>query len=133
MESAVRQIIEQCARDSYGGSVSFGEVVGALMKAGVESYHADYRLPATTYYLPDGSTHSIALHAPDVLIPQDFDAQAVQSAIRGAQRGEVKYPQFLTLSMAAGCVGYVVWIAGRHVTYFGRRGETHVEPFPPSR
>jgi hypothetical protein len=40
------------------------------------------------------------------------------------------YPEFLRLSRAAGCVGYVVWLAGRHVTYFGRRGETHVEHFP---
>ena len=36
----------------------------------------------------------------------------------------------MRLSMLAGCVGYIVWIAGRHVTYFGHRGEQHVEPFP---
>jgi hypothetical protein len=31
-------------------------------------------------------------------------------------------------------MGYVVWLAGRHVTYFGRRGATHVERFPsPTR
>jgi len=24
----------------------------------------------------------------------------------------------------------MVWIAGRHVTYFGRKGEMHVEHFP---
>ena len=40
------------------------------------------------------------------------------------------YPEFKKLSQAGGCVGYVVWIAGRHVTYVGRKGETHVEKFP---
>ena len=40
------------------------------------------------------------------------------------------YPEFLRLSRAA---GYVTWIAGRHVSYFGRRGETHVEHFPPAQ
>ena len=39
-------------------------------------------------------------------------------------------PEFKKLSQAGGCVGYMVWLAGRHVTYYGRRGETHVELFP---
>jgi hypothetical protein len=42
----------------------------------------------------------------------------------------VMYPEFKKLSQQAGCVGYTVWIAGRHVTYVGRRGETHIERFP---
>ena len=65
-------------------------------------------------------------------IGEAFDAAALQEAIRGSQRGEVLYPEFVQRSCAAGCVGYVVWIAGRHVTYFGRRGEQHVERFPAS-
>jgi hypothetical protein len=40
------------------------------------------------------------------------------------------YPEFKRLSEQAGCIGYIVWITGRHVTYFGRNGETHVERFP---
>lgn len=36
---------------------------------------------------------------------------------------------FKTLSQQAGCVGYTVWIAGRHVRYFGRGDDTHVERF----
>ena len=32
--------------------------------------------------------------------------------------------------MSAGCIGYMVWIAGRHVSYFGRQGEVYIEPFP---
>ena len=40
------------------------------------------------------------------------------------------YPEFKVNSQRAGCIGYTVWIDGRHVTYAGRRGETHVERFP---
>ena len=67
---------------------------------------------------------------PAVAIPEAFDAEAVRGAIRGAQQGTVKYPEFVHRTMASGCVGYFVWIAGRHVRYLGRRGECHVEPFP---
>lgn len=130
MEESLKLLIEKCARDSYAGVRSFGEIVGALAAAGIESYQADYRTPATTYYAPAGHARVLPLHAPDIEIPDVFDQQALQAAIRGAQRGEVKYPEFLKLSMAAGCVGYIVWIVGRHVSYFGRRGETHIERFP---
>jgi hypothetical protein len=35
-------------------------------------------------------------------------------------------------AVRAGCVGYIAWLAGKQVAYFGRRGETHVERFPGS-
>jgi uncharacterized protein YbcV (DUF1398 family) len=122
--------IERCAQASKDGTAHFGAIVQALIEAGVEAYFADYRSNATTYYLPSGETHQVPLQPPATPIAQDFGAAQVQAAIRGAQRGEVMYPEFLKLSRAAGCVGYMVWIAGRHVSYFGRRGEVHVERFP---
>jgi uncharacterized protein YbcV (DUF1398 family) len=132
MEQSVEQVIARCAAGSQAGTLSFGEVVAALSTVGVEAYFADYRAKATTYYLPTGDARSLTLSAPEVAIGQAFDAEALQEAIRGSQRGELKYPEFKRRSMAAGCVGYVVWIAGRQVTYFGRRGEQHREPFPPT-
>ncbi len=47
-----------------------------------------------------------------------------------SQRGEHSYGDFLRKTMAAGCVGYFVQIAGRRALYFGRNGESHVELFP---
>jgi len=130
VDTSVRGIIETSARQSYEGSIHFGQVIGHLMSAGVESYYADYRSPSITYYLPSDENISLALKVPQLKIAHAFDKEAIQNAIRGAQRGEVKYPQFLELSMKAGCIGYFVWITGRHVTYHGRNGETHIEPFP---
>lgn len=108
----------------------FGQVVAALLDAGVEGYHVDYRAQTITYYLPTGATHGIALHAPEIDIPDAFDAEEVRAAIRGSQRGEVKYPEFLQRTMRAGCAGYIVFIAGKQVLYFGRQGEQHIEQFP---
>ena len=130
MDPNVTAPIERCAAGSHAGTLSFGEVVGTLTACGVESYRADYRTRSLTYYLPSGATHTVALHSPTRTIGDAFDAGALLAAIRGAQRGEVWYPEFMDRSMAAGCVGYVVWLAGRHVAYSGRRGETHIERFP---
>ena len=122
--------INAIAHASHRGARSFGQQVGELMQLGVESYSADYRARCTIYYLHSGAVHSVALPAPSVEIPDALDAAALQAAIRGAQAGVVHYPEFMQLSMAAGCSGYIVWISGKHVSYFGRKGEVHVEHFP---
>ncbi|HAP26670.1 MAG TPA: DUF1398 domain-containing protein [Achromobacter sp.] len=130
MNASTHSIIRETAEASAQGRIHFDQVVGRLADAGVESYVVDFRARRTAYYLLDDQTLDIPLDAPDVAIANDFDAAALKAAILGAQRGEVMYPEFKRLSCAAGCVGYAVWIAGRHVTYFGRRGDAHDEKFP---
>ena len=130
MNDSTRALIDEAAQGSSEGRLHFGQVIGLLVQAGVESYGVDYRARRSTYYLPDGDTLDLATPMPAVAIAQDFDAAALRDAIRGAQQGVVMYPQFKQLSRRAGCVGYTVWIAGRHVSYLGRKGETHVERFP---
>lgn len=115
---------------SNQGTIDFGQVIGQLVVAGVESYHVDYRSGRTTYYLPDGNTADFNFERPQQDIADTFDGDAVRSAILGAQQGRVMYPEFKTRSQRAGCVAYTVWIAGRQVVYLGRRGETHIERFP---
>jgi uncharacterized protein YbcV (DUF1398 family) len=115
---------------SNQGSIHFGQAIGQLLGAGVESYHVDYRSGRSTYYLPDGDTADFSFDTPKSGIADAFDGDAVRAAILSAQQGSVMYPEFKLLSQQAGCVGYTVWIAGRHVTYVGRRGETHMERFP---
>lgn len=130
MKPDVERRIRETFDGSNNGRLHFGEVIGMLGEAGVESYLVDYRGRHATYYLLDDATLALPIETPEVELAQQFDAQALVAAIRGAQRGEVMYPEFKRRSMLAGCVGYVVWLAGSHVTYFGRRGETHVERFP---
>jgi uncharacterized protein YbcV (DUF1398 family) len=130
MNSTSQALIREAADGATEGRLHFGQVIGLLVEAGVESYAVDYRTRRTTYYLPSGKTVGIDLQMQEVGIAEAFDTNAIRAAIRGAQQGVVKYPEFKRLSCEAGCIGYTVWIAGRHVTYFGRRGEVHIERFP---
>jgi uncharacterized protein YbcV (DUF1398 family) len=66
-------------------------------------------------------------------IAAEFSAAGVEAAVRQAQRGEIKYPQFSEQAVAAGCVGYFVQISGKCVQYFGRNGEIHTEWFPGAK
>lgn len=130
MNPATLSAIESTFAASSTGSIHFGQVIAQLMAAGVEAYHVDYRAGRSTYYLPSDETHTIVFEPPAQPVAPDFSHEGIVAAIRGAQAGAVKYPEFKRLSQAAGCASYTVWIAGRHVTYYGRKGEMHVEKFP---
>ena len=130
MQDSTLCTIRSTFDDSNAGRLHFGQVIGQLVSAGVESYHVDYRCGRSTYFLADGESLDLTFEKSAEGIADAFDGDAVLAAIRGAQQGQVMYPEFKTRTQRAGCAGYTVWIAGRHVTYFGRRGETHVERFP---
>ncbi|WP_028603491.1 DUF1398 domain-containing protein [Ottowia thiooxydans] len=130
MNENTRAVIQSTFEASNNGSIHFGEVIAQLTAVEVESYHVDYRSGRTTYYLPDGAFLDFGFERPERGVAEAFDGDAVRSAIRGAQQGRVMYPEFKRLTQTAGCVGYTVWLAGRHVVYLGRKGETHIERFP---
>ena len=130
MNPNTKEVIEKCARESHAGLLAFPEALGRLIEVGVESYFADYRNQSTTYYLPGNGAFTIPMAIPSIEIPSSFNKEDVVSAIRGAQSDAVRYPEFIKLTMSAGCIGYIVWIAGKYVNYFGRQGEVHIEHFP---
>lgn len=130
VNSNEERLIRETFTASNEGRLHFGEVIGRLMKAGVESYTVDYRSHRTTYHLSSDEALTLEMGSSEQAIAKDFSATGVQAAVKGAQQGTVMYPEFKRLTMRAGCTGYTVWIAGRHVTYFGRNGEMHVEEFP---
>ena len=130
MNLNTKEAIEKSTHESHAGLLTFPEFLGHLIEVGVESYFADYRNQSTTYYLSTNEAYTVPLTMPLIEIPTSFNTEGVVSAIRGAQADMVRYPEFLKLTMSAGCIGYMVWITGKHVSYYGRQGEVHVEHFP---
>jgi uncharacterized protein YbcV (DUF1398 family) len=125
--------MHECASRSHQGSISFPEVVGKLAAAGVEWYHSDLSRAEHTYYLPDGESHVEPMYDLPRTVADEFSDAGVDAAVRSIQRGEINYQEFVRRILSAGCNGYFVLITGRKAVYFGRKGEEHVELFPPVR
>lgn len=133
MDTKIKAIAEEVTHGSDRATISFPEVIGKLMSAGFEGYHADLVRAEKTYYLPNGESVVVAadpLRAPPATA---FSAAGVEAAVRASQAGEIKYEQFCARAAAAGCTGYIVSLTGRRVVYFGRTAELHIEYFPGSR
>jgi uncharacterized protein YbcV (DUF1398 family) len=126
------QLLRDTLHKSESGQITFGEAVATLSVAGVESYRADLLTAQDTFYTSEG-THIEPMTLPAIPVSADFDAATVLSAIRAAQADTIRYPEFLTRIFNAGCTAYQVFITGRKVIYFGRKGEFHIEEFPSAK
>jgi uncharacterized protein YbcV (DUF1398 family) len=63
-------------------------------------------------------------------IADTFSNDDLIVALRGAQRDEIRYPEFVKRAKAAGVEAYWAFLTGKRVVYLGRKGEVHVEEFP---
>lgn len=126
----IQVTIERCAEASHAGTLDFPNLLAKLVAVGVESYFADYRQGRTLYYLSSGECLSLGLSVPIMPVTSQFDTEAIRAAVRSAQLRQIQYPEFIQRTMAAGCVGYFVWILERQVHYLGRRGDTLIDAFP---
>lgn len=130
MHANVKAVAEECTQGSDEERLAFPEVVMKLAAAGFERYHADLVRDDKIYYLPDGDSVTLAAHRVATTPAMAFSASGVDAAVRAIQGGKIKYREFCDRIAQAGCVGYVVSIAGRRAVYYGRTGEMHIEPFP---
>lgn len=132
MDTRLAAVAEHCLRAAEDGTMTFPQIVGALIEAGFESYAVDFRRATAIYYRPDGDSIELATHRHEVPVAAAFDAPAVQAAIRDAQQlaPGYSYAGFCRRVMAAGCACYVVSFSGRRAVYLGRTAEFHVERFP---
>lgn len=129
-DTDLESVLQDCTRGSDEERISFPQVVGKLMAAGVERYRADLLRHEKTYYMPDGRSQVVSNAVIDGTPAMAFSAAGVDSAVRDIQAGRIAYREFCRRVMAAGCVDYIVSISGRRAVYFGRSGESHVEMFP---
>lgn len=132
MNDQQKEVARACLEGAEANTITFPQIVGALMEAGFESYTIDFRRAVATYYLADGDSIELPTHRIDVPVAPAFDAGAMKSAITEAQQlvPGYTYKGFCNKAARAGCAAYMVSFSGRRALYIGRTGETHVEHFP---
>jgi uncharacterized protein YbcV (DUF1398 family) len=130
MQANTIETMQECTDASDQERIGFGEVVMKLMQAGVERYHADLLRAEKIYYLPSGESHRVPAAQVDATPAAAFAADSVAAAVRAIQQKKIQYREFCERIALAGCVGYMVSLAGRRAVYYGRTGDSYVEPFP---
>jgi uncharacterized protein YbcV (DUF1398 family) len=130
MKQNVITIIQQSTAGSLDGTLSFPEVVGNLLSAGICFYHVDLIRFEKTCYSRDGESYVEALGVALQSVAEAFDASEIAAAVLSSQTEGQSFVEFVRRACLAGCVGYFAYLDGRKVTYLGRLGEEHVEFFP---
>jgi uncharacterized protein YbcV (DUF1398 family) len=125
------EIVTETARATLEGSIPFPEVVRRLIETGVEYYHVDYVALRKCFYSATGDVVTTPICYEGLPpVAADFDAAGLRAAILDSQRHGQHYRDFTRRAMAAGVQGYIAFLRGQRVTYWGRGGDQHTEWFP---
>jgi uncharacterized protein YbcV (DUF1398 family) len=124
-------LIVEAARKTLAGKISFPEVVGQLLTAGVEYYYVDYVGLKKTFYSAEGDMVETPINYEELPpVAAEFDTPSLRANILDSQRNNQPYRNFTRRAMEAGVQGYFAFLRGKRVTYFGRQGDQHTEWFP---
>lgn len=117
----------------------FPETVGALLELGVTRYAVDYVACTVTTYVANSVSEVNVTKIPDFFSHQgstlpsstmfQFDESKLRDAIRRVQAGKGNYRDFANAMVQAGMVGYLAFLTGQRVLYYGEKGETWLELF----
>lgn len=125
------EVIAAAARATLDGSLPFPEVVRRLIETGVEYYQVDYVARQKTYYSASGEMIKTPIHYEGLpSVAADFDLDALKAAILDSQQNGQHYRDFTQRAMNAGVQGYMAFLRGKRVIYWGRGGDSHTEWFP---
>lgn len=132
MDTQQTTIAQNCLNAAYDRTMTFPEIVGALIEAGFDGYAVDYRCDTTTYFRADADGITLKNRPSEGKVAAQFDQPGIAAQIKRAQANppDYSYTSFCKTVKALGCAGYIVSFPGRRVLYFGRTAETHVEHFP---
>jgi len=128
------KIVAEAARATLDGSIPFPEVVRRLLETGVEYYHVDYVTLQKTYYSASGDVIKTPIHYEDLpSIADDLNIDTLRAIILDSQQNGQHYRDFTKRAMLAGVQGYIAFLRGMRVTYWGRSGDQHTEWFPGAK
>lgn len=127
-------LINTAATTTLAGGTPFPQIVAMLIEAGVESYQVDYLTQKKTFYDGSGGAFSTTITYESLpSVAEDFDAAALRANILDSQQKNQHYRDFSMRAMQAGVQGYIAFLRGRRVTYYGRQGDQHTEWFPGAK
>jgi len=111
------KLILEAARGTLDGTLSFPEVVGKLLAAGVEYYHVDYVGRRKRFYSADGEMMATSINYEGLPpVAPEFDAAALRANILDSQRHGQKYREFTRRGLC-------------RTGHRGRTGDQHPEWF----
>lgn len=125
-KEAIRDVLDK----ALAKAIAFPDVVAALQKQGVESYHVDFLRNEYRHYARNGESFVTDVPLVHDGVAAELSAEKLENINKRVQSGQAWYPDFVREGAAAGCAYYIVYLYGRKVRYFGRDGDEYVQYFP---
>ena len=120
----------------HSPGLPFPKTVAALLALSVTRYHVDYASALVTTYsstTPSKTITTEQVHSPSPKVKSGtpWSQDGIVNAIKRVQSGQTAtYEEFSGEIIDAGGAGYIAFLTGQCVLYYGHEGDMHVEWFP---
>jgi uncharacterized protein YbcV (DUF1398 family) len=122
------EIISQIEQDK---SLSYPTYVQQLKEIGVAFYEVRMRDRCRKFTSKSGQELMLTIGLPEVEVAEEFDYEAVKSAITRTQAGLTGYPAFLSEIAAAGVHSYRADLEAMRISYSGvKSADIYTEVIP---
>jgi uncharacterized protein YbcV (DUF1398 family) len=121
------KIAKECSKLSEEEKITFPEVIAFLDQAGIESYVTNILVPSKIYYAENEAYETPLNYKVKLEVAHFFNQKDIEEAVFSIQANKITYQEFLKKIAESGVIFYIVFIKGKKVIYFGRKGEQHVE------
>lgn len=127
-------LVRKMAEATLKGEMPFPEIVGNLVREGVEYYRVDYISGSFSFHNAGGAIVVAPLSLDGLPeVAADFNAGDLRAAILDSQQNGQAFRQFCIRAMKAGVQSYFAFLRGQRVLYLGRQGDQHLEWFPGAK
>lgn len=124
-------VIRKMAGVTISGAMPFLEILGTLIKEGVEYYHVDHLSRSFSFYSENGGVVGAPLALEDLPeVASAFNVAELRAAILDSQQNGQKYRQFCVRAARSGVQSCFVFLRSQRVLYIGCQGDQHFEWFP---
>jgi uncharacterized protein YbcV (DUF1398 family) len=114
---------------SLAGQNTFGEVLKHLSEFGVQRFHIDLVKHERTLYSRNDEVYveKFVLDRPAQACTE-FSQKGIDEAIALIQTNEIEFVELLARYTTSGVAGYLVFIDGDRIFFYGRNGEEYARP-----
>jgi uncharacterized protein YbcV (DUF1398 family) len=120
--------ISDCFQLALAGQSSFLESLKILREAGVQRFHIDLARQERTCYSKNDEVYveKFVLDSP-AQKSSVFSEQGIDDAIAQKRSHQIEFVDVLRKYIESGVAGYLVFIEGDRIIYYGHNGEVHIK------
>ncbi|QDK36356.1 hypothetical protein [Bdellovibrio sp. NC01] len=121
------EILRTATDQTLSNQISFEDMCDKFLRAGIESAHVDLFAKRITFHTPEAHVYEESFYFEGPRVADIFSEEKIILDFKSLLLRKLSLHEFFNFIMLAGVTGFTIYLLGKKVLFFGRRGEYHLE------